>query len=105
MKMTIKTLLIFTLAVLIFSACETESTEILPNAAQTAAVQNEIKQISVEQAKPAVEEKEVQFIDVRTAAEFAGGHAPLAVNFPLDGLDNDLSRLDKDKPVYLICQT
>jgi rhodanese-related sulfurtransferase len=105
MNTTIRILLIFTFAVLVFSACESATTESLSNAPQTAAVQNEIKQISVEQAKTAVEAKDVQFIDVRTPEEYAGGRAPKAVNFPLDALDKDLTKLDKDKPVYVICQT
>ena len=104
MKITIKILLTFTLAALIFSACESESTAILPNKAEIA-VQNEIKQISVEQAKNAADVKDAQFIDVRTTEEYAGGHAPKATNFPLDALEKDLAKLDKDQPVYVICQT
>ncbi len=105
MNTTIKILLIFTLAALVFSACESATTKSLSNAPQTPAVQNEIKQISVEQAKTAVETKDVQFIDVRTPEEYAGGRAPKAANFPLDVLDKDLIKLDQDKPVYVICQT
>ena len=103
MKMTIKILLTFILAVITFSACETESAETVPNT--PAAAQMEIKQASVEQAKNAVAAKDVQFIDVRTTEEYAGGHAPKTVNFPLDALESDLAKLDKKKPVYVICQT
>lgn len=106
MKMTIKILLIFILAIIGFSACQTESTEISPNAAGTAAAaQNGIKQVSVEQAKTVVDAKDAQFIDVRTTKEYAGGHAPKAINLPLDALEKDLSKLEKDKPVYVICET
>lgn len=66
---------------------------------------NEIKQISVEQAKIIVEKDNVQFIDVRMDSEFKGGHAPKAVNLPLDSLEQTLAQLDKSKPVYLICET
>ena len=77
MKLTLKALLIFALAVAVFSACGSdESTEIIPNAGTTTSAQTEIKQITVEQAKTAVEKSGVQFIDVRTKEEFAGGHAP-----------------------------
>jgi rhodanese-related sulfurtransferase len=48
---------------------------------------------------------DAQFIDVRTEAEYAGGHGTNAAHFPLDALENDLSKLDKNKPVYVICQT
>ena len=98
MKMTIFLTLI--LSIFAVSACQTASTE-TASSAQT----NEIKQITVAQAKDAVTAKDTQFIDVRTAEEYAGGHAPKAVNLPLDALEKDLSGLDKDKPVYVICQT
>ena len=65
----------------------------------------EIKQITVTEAKQAVNAKETQFIDVRTTEEYAGGHAPKAINFPLDALEKDLAKLDKNQPVYVICQT
>lgn len=68
-------------------------------------MQNEIKQISVREAKDALDSKDGQFIDLRTTEEYAGGHAPKATHFPLDALEKDLSKLDKDKPVYVICQT
>ena len=98
MKMTIFLTLI--LSIFAVSACQTASTE-TASRAQT----NEIKQISVEQAKQAFDAKEAQFIDVRTGGEYAGGHAPKAINFPLDSLEKDLSKLNKDKPIYVICQT
>lgn len=74
---------------------------------QSAAVSAEIKQISVEQTKQAVDEggKNVQFVDVRTEAEYKSGHAPAAINLPIDNLENELAKLDPEKPVYLICQT
>lgn len=102
MKMTI----LFTLILSIFavSACQTASTETTPNV-QGNAAQSEIKQISVEQAKNVAGAKDTQFIDVRTSEEYAGGHAPKAANFPLDALEKDLAKLDKDQSVYVICQT
>lgn len=84
----------------VFSACQ--------SAAQTEPAKSEsaeIKQISVTQAKPLVENPNVQFIDVRTVEEYAGGHAPKAVNYPLDDIEKSLAKLDKEKPVYLICET
>lgn len=81
----------------IFGACQTNSTE---NTAQT-----EIKQATVQETSEAVKKENVQFIDVRTPEEFSGGHAPKAVNYPLDKIENDLAKLDKNKPVYVICQT
>lgn len=46
-----------------------------------------------------------QIIDVRTAGEFAGGHAPNSVNIPLDQLEARLGDLDKGRPVILCCAT
>ena len=102
MKMT----MLFTLILSIFAAaaCQTASTETASNISASAA-QSEIKQISVEQAKNAAGAKDTQFIDVRTSEEYAGGHAPKAANFPLDALEKDLAKLDKNQPVYVICQT
>ena len=102
MKMT--TLFTLILSIFAVSACQTASTETASNAPASAA-QNEIKQISVEQAKNAAGAKDTQFIDVRTTEEYAGGHAPKAANFPLDALNKDLAKLDKNQPVYVICQT
>ena len=87
-----------------FSACQTATGEKASNA-QGKIAQEEIKQISVAEAKDATEGKGAQFIDVRTESEYAGGHAPGAAHFPLDRLENDLTKLDKSKPVYVICQT
>lgn len=41
-------------------------------------------------------------VDVRSPAEFAGGHIRNAINIPLDQLGNKLSKL-KDKEQCIIC--
>ena len=102
MKMTILFTLI--LSIFAFSTCQTASTQKAENT-PVGTASNEIKQITVTEAKQAVDAKEVQFIDVRTSGEYAGGHAPKAINFPLDSLEKDLAKLDKDQPIYMICQT
>ena len=102
MKMTIFLTLI--LSVFAFSACQTATTEKASNI-QENSVQSEIKQITVVEAKQAVDGRDLQFIDVRTDEEYASGHAVKAAHFPLDALEKDLSKLDKNKPVYVICQT
>lgn len=101
--MKMKIVLVLTLSILAFSACRTASSEKASNAPVVS--QTVIKQVSVGEAKTAVGTNDAQLIDVRTEAEYAGGHAPTALNFPLDALEKDLSKLDKAKPVYLICQT
>jgi rhodanese-related sulfurtransferase len=66
---------------------------------------DKIKQISVNDAYKKLNQAELQFIDVRSEAEFADGHAVKVVNFPLDKIEPDFAKLDKSKPVYLICQS
>jgi rhodanese-related sulfurtransferase len=97
MKMTI----FFALIISIFavSGCQTESTQTAKNAL------GEIKQITVTETKQAMDKRHVQFIDVRTLEEFTGGHAAGAVNIPLDTLSDKLDSLEKNEPVYVICQT
>lgn len=46
-----------------------------------------------------------QFVDVRTTAEYKAGHADRAVNIPLDTLEQNLDRIEKNEPVYMICET
>jgi len=68
-------------------------------------VASDIKHVSPAEAQAAVSKAYSQFIDVRTPEEYTTGHAARAVNIPLDTLAADLSRLEKNEPVYLICQT
>ena len=95
MKIQITVLLIAFAA--IFAGCQKTVVN------ETAA--NDIKQISVAETQTAVKSKDAQFIDVRTDAEYKSGHASQTVNLPLDSLEKDLAKLDKEKPVYVICQT
>ena len=58
--------------------------------------------------KEAIEEKEVQLVDVRTAAEFNEGAINGAINidyFEQDVFDQKFDKLDKDQPVYLYCRS
>lgn len=43
-------------------------------------------------------------LDVRTTAEFAGGHLPGAVNIPVDELRSRLSELPRERPIAAYCQ-
>lgn len=42
-------------------------------------------------------------LDVRTKAEYQQGHIRGSINIPLQSLDNNLSKLNKDKPVITCC--
>jgi NADPH-dependent 2,4-dienoyl-CoA reductase/sulfur reductase-like enzyme/peroxiredoxin family protein/rhodanese-related sulfurtransferase/TusA-related sulfurtransferase len=46
---------------------------------------------------------QVLILDVRTPMEFAMGSVPGALNIPVDSLREGLSRLPKDKRIYLYC--
>lgn len=46
-----------------------------------------------------------QIIDVRTPGEFQGGHIKGSLNIPLQGLQNNMAKIHKDKPVITCCQS
>ena len=69
------------------------------------ATDNPIKEVSPMEAETAVSKAYSQFIDVGTPEEYSAGHAARAVNIPLDTLPANLDRLEKNEPVYLICES
>jgi phage shock protein E len=44
-----------------------------------------------------------QIVDVRTKAEYQGGHLKGSLNIPLQNLQAGISKLKKDKPVITCC--
>ena len=50
------------------------------------------------------ENGDLQFVDVRREGEYVSGHAPKADNLTLSDLHKLTGKLDKDKPIYIICQ-
>jgi len=52
-------------------------------------------------------EEAPQIIDVRTPSEFADGTVPGATNldFQADNFDKLIADLDKERPVYVLCQS
>lgn len=95
--------LIFALILFVVSCgVDSPTTDTLPPTGATASVVNEIKPAD---ALPKVQEAYAQFVDVRTPEEYAAGHATRAVNIPLNDLPKDLDRLERNEPVYVICQT
>ncbi len=67
----------------------------------------EIKLITAEEMKSILELEDVQLIDVRTPKEYEGGYISNAQNidFMSPTFDEDITRLDKDKPVILYCKS
>lgn len=65
----------------------------------------EIKQVPVERVNELIKTaSDIQFVDVRRPSEHSGGHAPGAINIPLDKLADDIEKLDPKKATYVICQ-
>ncbi len=67
-----------------------------------------IKILDREDYKKAISNGKVQLVDVRTRAEFASGHIKGASNidfFQGAAFESAFSRMKKDKPVYLYCQS
>ena len=88
---------------LIFAACSSAPEK--KNDAPDIVKSKGISELSPVEARPGVEAAYSQFIDVRTPEEYAAGHAERARNIPLDTLTQNLDMLEKNEPVYLICQT
>lgn len=64
-----------------------------------------VEQVSVQEVSALTQEdKDLQFVDVRRAAEHAAGHAQGTLNIPLDKLAADFELLDPAAPTYVICQ-
>ena len=49
--------------------------------------------------------KEVTFHVIQSKEEYELGHIPSSINIPLDELRDNLSKLDKNKEIVLICQS
>lgn len=96
-------LLIMITAVFILGGCQADTTKKTDSGVP--ATESAIKEVSPAEAQTAVSKAYSQFVDVRTTEEYAGGHAARAVNIPLDTLTANLDRLEKNEPVYLICET
>ncbi len=52
---------------------------------------------------PRLRQSGAVLIDVRTAGEFAGGHAPDSINIPLAELGSRLSEVPRGVPLVLCC--
>lgn len=66
-----------------------------------------IKIIDVQTFKDSVVGKDVQLIDVRTPEEYEAGHIDDAKNidFFAENFQDEFSKLDKEKPVYIYCKS
>ncbi len=64
-----------------------------------------LKQWCLEDAAALPRDGSVTLLDVRTVWEYNNGHIEGFQNIPVDELRNHLDKLEKSKPVYVICQS
>lgn len=62
-----------------------------------------MKTITPQETQRCGNKPEVTLLDVRTPVEFAEKHIAGSLHIPLDQLDEQLSTLDKDQTIVLIC--
>lgn len=75
---------------------------------QSCVAQNDIKVLSVDDFKAKLEkDTTLQLVDVRTPEEFKAGHIKNALNINYLGADfeNQIQKLDKNRPVLLYCKS
>ena len=64
-----------------------------------------LKQWHLEDMDKISKDKDVVLLDVRTVGEFNRGHMDGFKNIPVDELRERINEVEKEKPVYLICQS
>ncbi|MFB9758857.1 rhodanese-like domain-containing protein [Ectobacillus funiculus] len=64
-----------------------------------------VRQISVAELKKELQDKNKQFVDVRTPGEYKGNHIRNFKNIPLHELAQKALGLSKEKEVVVICQS
>jgi rhodanese-related sulfurtransferase len=83
----------------------TRSTPRLDTPPPENAVRSTVNEIPPVEARAKTQQAYAQFVDVRTPEEYSAGHPSRAINIPLADLESKLDRLEKNEPVYVICQT
>ena len=97
-----RTLIYILFAAVLFTACQSAPTK---KTDASITVKPGVSEMTPQEVRPAVEAAYAQFIDVRTPEEYKSGHAERTKNIPLDSLMQNLDQLEKNEPVYIICQT
>lgn len=65
----------------------------------------ELKQFHLEDIKNLPLDGSVTLLDARTKGEYLQGHVNGFINIPVDELRERMQEIEKDKPVYVICQS
>lgn len=63
------------------------------------------RNVSADDAKKLIDNKEVVVLDVRTPEEFKDGHIPDALLIPLQELEDRLDELDKSEAYLVVCRS
>ena len=61
--------------------------------------------ISCDETKKLINERNAQFVDVRTPEEFISRQLPGAKNIPLHIIEDQCPTLDKSRPVVVFCRS
>lgn len=71
------------------------------------APQSEIIMVSPEEMQSLLEMEDIQLVDVRTPEEYKDGYIKHSQNIDFNSptFDEDISKLDKNKPVILYCRS
>jgi len=64
-----------------------------------------LRQWRLEDAQKLPRDGSITLLDTRTKGEYSRGHIEGFKNIPVDELRNRLDEVEKDKPVYVICQS
>lgn len=64
-----------------------------------------VRNITSAQLKNELNDKNKQFVDVRTSGEYKGNHIRQFKNIPLHQLEQKINQLSKDKEIVVICQS
>ena len=64
-----------------------------------------VKQFHYDELDKLPRDGSVTLLDTRTQGEYARGHVDGFINIPVDDLRENIDRLDKSKPVYVMCQS
>ena len=64
-----------------------------------------VKQYDIFMVNDLIAKKAGIFLDVRTNDEYNLGHIKEYINIPLDNLRANLAKLDKNKNIYVMCQS
>lgn len=63
------------------------------------------RNVTAEEAKELIDNKEVMILDVRTPEEYEEGHIPTATLIPLQELENRLNELDPSESYLIVCRS